>query len=380
MGPTVFGERNARSKQWCVFLIVAVPFFVTCIRFCIDFEKSYCSKNTFSPDKDTMNAKTAGVTDDLQVGLDLRSHAQKEKKDYHGNQLPTCEMTDRLEHVRRACSQRSQLDGDIAKKAAYRNILVDDKREVLYCFIPKVACTTFKAILVSEARGRDVRALTESYKGNYWHNNTNLASIGILTLDSYPELEIQKRLRNYYKFMVVRHPLDRLYSAYKNKMDYQNPQNNTVSPVLFAGLRRHFNISTTRFDFSDFVHVIAIDYEQNWISNAHWQLYHKRCQPCTIQYDAILKTETIQQDSRLVLSRYGYNDVISLPILNAENEGNDGSMRDAFPEAYNYVAAEDMKLILDKYSPDMDLFGYDWDVGTQKPNCAITARDGSSCC
>ena len=54
-------------------------------------------------------------------------------------------------------------------------------------------------------------------------DSTFLQSIGLRYLSSYSDVEAAVRLADYFKFTVVRHPLTRLVSAYRDKVAGFNP-------------------------------------------------------------------------------------------------------------------------------------------------------------
>ena len=96
----------------------------------------------------------------------------------------------------------------------FENIIVDDKHQVLYCTIPKVACSSWKTVLtLMTGRVANVRNPLSLDV----HNGTFLSSVGLPRMNKYSPAEYDHLLRNYKKFVFVRHPLERLLSAYRDK-------------------------------------------------------------------------------------------------------------------------------------------------------------------
>ena len=100
------------------------------------------------------------------------------------------------------------------------NIFVDDRNKMLFCAIPKVACTNFKRVLVHLSNPRNV-SLKETHKLKV-HDAEVLKAYGINRLSDYTLEEVNQRLSSYFKFMFTRHPLVRLYSAYNDKFAKHN--------------------------------------------------------------------------------------------------------------------------------------------------------------
>ena len=65
-------------------------------------------------------------------------------------------------------------------------------------------------------------------------------------------------------------------------------------------------VKTGRVDFArakplqwrQFLHLVAVNYQENYLGLLDPN--YKRCDPCTIKYDAVIKMETFTEDSRQV--------------------------------------------------------------------------------
>ena len=109
-------------------------------------------------------------------------------------------------------------------------------------------------------------------------------------------------LSSYYKFMVVRHPLTRLVSAYNDKIigggDRQGFQ-----PVIRVIRQQHNKAENTTVTFSDFLEYI-LELSPRRL-NQHWRPISMVCDPCHVEYDKIIKLETQKEDLREIFSRLG---------------------------------------------------------------------------
>jgi len=89
----------------------------------------------------------------------------------------------------------------------WERYFVSYKPPYVYCCLPKVACSSWKAAmfnLTGKSLSR-VKSLNDSLKRDDRANRTVLYRQGRMLLDKY------------YKFMIVREPLERLLSAYRNR-------------------------------------------------------------------------------------------------------------------------------------------------------------------
>lgn len=94
--------------------------------------------------------------------------------------------------------------------------LVNHKHKLLYCYIPKVACTNWKRVLMAlnNLTVTDLTAISASLV----HANGSL-----LKLPELDEITAKSLLSNYTSFIMVRHPFERLLSAYRNKLEDNKP-------------------------------------------------------------------------------------------------------------------------------------------------------------
>ncbi len=103
-------------------------------------------------------------------------------------------------------------------------IWVDDRNHVLYCLIPKVACTTFAALIASSASKTRLEKLVNltnmTDTANVVHGGHFFDDHNVTRLKSYDIGEIAIRLKTYFKFVAVRHPFDRLLSAWRDKKEF----------------------------------------------------------------------------------------------------------------------------------------------------------------
>ena len=83
------------------------------------------------------------------------------------------------------------------------HLIVNDKYKVIYCYIPKVACSQWKRVFLDLENRAKVR--DEHSKSNFKF------------LKKYSDEGVKMRLQSYYKFLFVREPFERLLSAYENK-------------------------------------------------------------------------------------------------------------------------------------------------------------------
>nr|XP_046236285.1 carbohydrate sulfotransferase 12-like [Scatophagus argus] len=238
------------------------------------------------------------------------------------------------------------------------NLVVDDNRGVIYCFIPKVACTNWKRVMFSLKKGEPYED-PMSISGDLVHIPNELTF-----LNSFPRTEIKVKLKHYTKFLFVRDPFVRLISAYRDKFQrprqyfyyyfgrdilqlYANQPNppQSVDEAYSSGLRPSF------YNFIQYL--IDPQTEKRGPFEPHWRQMYRLCHPCLIQYDFVGHQETLQDDAEHLLRMLRLEDDIKFPP-SYENMTSTESVLNWF----KMVPLEERRKLYKLYEGDFRLFGY----------------------
>ncbi len=204
------------------------------------------------------------------------------------NTISICSSAQRQSELKAKCSSRKAE----SSPNFYRNLFVDDFHRVIVCVICKSGSTSLKNWLGVHSPKWDGKIPPEK---DFWKPKT-LKRVGISRLDDFSQPERDRRLQEYFKFVTVRHPFDRLVSAFIDK--FANPQNNYY-PNLFRKVIRStidVDVRRRRLAFEEFVHMIELNYTGGSFVDNHWKTFDELCNPCAVQYDAIAKIETLEHD------------------------------------------------------------------------------------
>ncbi len=242
----------------------------------------------------------------------------------------------------------SQVNG--LPRHIFSQVIVNDEHRFLYCEIPKVATSNWKRVLMTlnghakspwDIESRDVHNKSRGY---------------FRYLNEYSASEIVARLKTYYKFLFVRHPFERLASAYRNKF-IENYNMTFFERVYGRYIIRKFRTNfsqNNRISFGEFINYI-LEGKAN-VMNKHWQIYDELCRPCLVWYDFIGYLEDIEQDSSDVLKILGLNSRAVFPVNISSNYEVPSSvlMRNYFSKLPRSYKAR----LYDKYRYDFEMFGY----------------------
>uniref|UniRef100_A0A671VVW3 Carbohydrate sulfotransferase n=1 Tax=Sparus aurata TaxID=8175 RepID=A0A671VVW3_SPAAU len=241
-----------------------------------------------------------------------------------------------------------------------KHFIVDENHGVIYCYVPKVACTNWKRVMYVLNQSEpydDPRSIDKDM--------VHLPQLFTL-LNSFPRPE--RELKHYTKFLFVRDPLIRLISAFRDKfMKVNQPfyerfgrymlrwYGNQPDPPRTA---EEVFASGVQPSFHHFIqYLIDPEREKEGLFEPHWRQMHKLCHPCLIQYDFVGHQETLQDDAELLLKTLKLEDDIKFPP-SYENM----TSPDYVLTWFRKVPLEDRRKLYKLYEGDFRLFGY------QKPN------------
>ena len=171
-------------------------------------------------------------------------------------------------------------------------------------------------------------------------------------------------------FSVVRHPFERLVSAYQNKFaDHHTSR--------FARyLKSHYGA----ISFSMFVKMILEQSEKNYQQknsckmkmNNHWKPFITRCAYCDVSYSIIARAETIREDQRYIghmanvtfyeLGKIRIKFIIyvcQIFLFPVEiNKSHGGSTKENAMKYFSEIDFDSAKRLYELYKVDFEMFDY----------------------
>ena len=237
--------------------------------------------------------------------------------------------------------------------------------------------------------------------------NEYLQKLNVKFLSEYSWEEIEHRLNTYFKFIVVRDPLKRFLSAYKDKFEKRGH-----AAILFdryktfinkangiTDIHSDRNISFPEFtkyvtdvykESLKFVHNSTFNginmdmldpgsefFERNTVNrthaegviqgtekthlkglrllDVHWARYSSMCHPCLVNYDYIANLDTLEDDAPFILKQLGFTG----DPLNFISEKHPKTTDSKEIKYYGQLTTQQIDTLKTIYKNDLKLFGFE---------------------
>ncbi|KAH8324312.1 hypothetical protein KR074_004698 [Drosophila pseudoananassae] len=217
----------------------------------------------------------------------------------------------RQEFMQRECEllgQHHQTMNDLTD-LQMDHMIVDKEHKLLYCYVPKVvACTNWKRVLMMLMGKWNNGTDPLQIPGSLAHSEGMFTKFYDLT-----EAEQQQVLsEDYTRFILVRHPFERLLSAYRNKLEGDSPSakyfQSRVGRQIVKELRPGASNSSLEngddVTFGEFIQYLLtpeLSRANQTDYNEHWEVITRLCNPCVVNYNVVGKYDTLLDDSALAL-------------------------------------------------------------------------------
>ena len=163
-------------------------------------------------------------------------------------------------------------------------MLYEDKHKVIYCSVPKTGCTSMKTMMVLLQGLFTLDQLNKTIvtHGEYLRKALKLCRDNNLEPCYESKNNVDYLIKNYYKFVVVRDPLERFVSAYYNK--FASKESESMYQNLQKNILQFYRNNNAQFpSFSEFIGYVF--HTKLYSSDKHLIPVTGLCGPCQIKYD-----------------------------------------------------------------------------------------------
>jgi len=214
----------------------------------------------------------------------------------------TDKLLERANQVSAACERLQDEIGD--QRRLYSRLRWAVPERLLYCPIFKAASTSW---------------LMNFFKLSNSTRNPKSGNLHTKITNMFPPPATFKLRKKIFdestKMIIVRHPFERVVSAYRDKLAgfSRNPHYLEMRKHIIDEYRKNKKsktyIPTFRESF-DFI-LAELDKMENSqgkgkvLIDGHFMPYSRRCLPCVMKYDVIIKMETLEEDSKYLIEQCG---------------------------------------------------------------------------
>ncbi|CAF1173107.1 unnamed protein product [Adineta steineri] len=276
-----------------------------------------------------------------------------------------------LWRVTKVVEKPDQFCREYKPSIVHKNLLYIQSMNILYCNVPKAASSNLRRVLHAHLfpnsrqnpdRSQVWRNFEKDFRKFYLDNNVESQSI------------INNRTTNIFKFLLVRHPFRRIYSAYNDKFVHEHLDNAlfgwqaTEEGILLQMYPNETVLSLrrrdARLDFRTFLLFLVDSVKRKRSMDNHWDQIVSRCSVCHIDYDWVGKVENLKEDGPILLkqfkgmTKYG----IEFPSWKLDEpehnktDLNDKQIVELFRMTLN--SQDDFRMLVDYYKPDFQAFKY----------------------
>ena len=192
----------------------------------------------------------------------------------------------------------------------YAFLLYDDDKKIVFCYVPKVGCSKWKYMFLLLAGKQSLE-----------NDPSRKVLRKVNKLSDLSDSEKKKRLNTYFKYIFIRNPMERVVSAYLDKI---------AKPLNKSMIKQHKNEEkfkasivkkwrpedynawvkdgrATYPTFSEYVDYINIIDLRSIKTDEHFKPIVYLCLPCLVNYNFYGNFKLLPDDSKEVLDRLKLN-------------------------------------------------------------------------
>ncbi|CAL4062756.1 unnamed protein product [Meganyctiphanes norvegica] len=303
--------------------------------------------------------------------------AQNKNQSFLSSNIVKFELESRNETLRKQCGlhpgpptthQKNQLKNQqntklsdfyhkLHLKEASKSLLYIKDHNLVWCIVPKVASTSWSlALLEQNGFTKEQLRLTEK--------PLQVILRGVYRLLSPDKLNAT--MASAVSFFFVRHPFERLVSAYRNKLEDSSQEHDgdyfykNYGRRIVKKFRKNKKVNSKREPtFDEFVdYLIGTDINSY---DEHWKPIWLYCNVCEFSYDYIIKYENFKDENSYFIDKLKATKHLPQTFeLSWENRGNmkSKSSIDVSKEYFKDLKSEQIWKLYEKYEQDFYYFSY----------------------
>ena len=294
----------------------------------------------------------------------MKAKVSTDLNDTHISDEATSSVQDRrLRQLTEACRELTHVENKSQPK--WFEMYYDDRIDYIYCLVSKASCTSWKRTLMMLTgkltkfqRPEQISVGMALIYGN--------SDKYVRRIETLPMADRKWRFHDYFTFMFVREPLERLLSAYRDKM-VENPFGyHHIDVDIVRKYRSHdykASVKRYRVTFAEFVRYVLDRRAAGHELDRHWIPQSELCRVCKIRYDYIGHYETLHRDADYIVDKLKSRirdveqrrrvDYVKFPADSGHRKSSD-----FLQQMYASVPAAHVQALYQLYAVDYALFGF----------------------
>ncbi|KAL9905938.1 carbohydrate sulfotransferase 11 isoform X2 [Glossina fuscipes] len=178
----------------------------------------------------------------------------------------------------------------------------------------------------------------------------------------YPRVtldELKQAQNDSITFIIARHPFERLLSAYRDKFMFAVPHSfhdKLGRKIIRTYRRKGFdNHAPKHPTFPEFIRWLLDQVKQGNYLDMHFVASTRFCTPCLINFDIIMKFETLEEDQLYLIEKTGLKRVIAPEW---RNMGKGKNTLELLLQFFSQLTRRELDGLYDYYRYDFELFDY----------------------
>jgi len=257
----------------------------------------------------------------------------------------------------------------LLKKSSHHQFFLQKSKDLLWCKVPKAASTSWLYAFLRMANVAEYEIPEDNGMG-----------LHALLREKYPLLAknlYKKYIPTSLKFMVARHPFERLMSAYLDKLDNYNRDlrfRGGYYHAMYGGdiVQKYRERYLQKFpknplfirkepSFVEFAHYLIETPLTEF--DEHWRPIYLLCPPCFFNFDIVVKMETFDRDSGFILEQKNLDDGITMKkkhssISKKKGKANKEDKDEVQRKLFGQLSQAMIRALHDKYRVDFAMFEY----------------------
>ena len=189
-----------------------------------------------------------------------------------------------------------------------------------------------------------------------------------ILLKSVDERKRKSIVQEYFKFVMFRHPLERLLSGYRSKMSVAMRQDvpdteRDVETNLFFSEKKEIISKVSPKEYKRWMsmhqsyplNITFTDFIDYWLksttlsNNAHFNTLVKTCKPCSVDYNYFGNFKTFEEDTRILQESISASEDEIRPQYPQSSDK-------VFDDYYSQLSDNQKIKVVRKLAPDLELY------------------------